>query len=184
MEGSSVVDHRADIYSLGVVFYEMLTGDIPAGHFDPPSKKVQVDVRLDEVVLRAMAREPDRRYQHASDVKSDVESISKDSKGARAPAGRIAKQFLAESSGPTRCNGCDGSGWNSRFGRFIGNPQGTDRRTRTANAPFVETENESPPDGDSAQAQAQVGLSKSDSKGSPTTSNKPSQNYSLFFDGQ
>jgi hypothetical protein len=46
------------------------------GHFDPPSQKVQVDVRLDEVVLRAMARDPARRYQHAGDMKSDVESIS------------------------------------------------------------------------------------------------------------
>ncbi len=75
LQGTKAVDHRADIYSLGVVFYELLTGQIPMGRFDPPSKKVQVDVRLDEVVLRALEQEPHKRYQHASEVKTDVEAV-------------------------------------------------------------------------------------------------------------
>jgi serine/threonine protein kinase len=70
------VDHRADIYSLGVVFYQMLTGELPIGRFAPPSKRVQIDVRLDEVVLRALEKEPELRYQQASEIKTDVETIT------------------------------------------------------------------------------------------------------------
>jgi predicted Ser/Thr protein kinase len=87
MQEAASVDHRADIFSLGVVFYEMLTGQLPIGKFDPPSKKVQVDVRLDEVVLRSLESEPDRRYQHVTDLQTDVESIASDTR----PITRIAE---------------------------------------------------------------------------------------------
>ncbi|MHB8970219.1 MAG: serine/threonine-protein kinase [Pirellulaceae bacterium] len=75
LEHPQSVDHRADIYSLGVVFYQMLTGELPLGRFAPPSRKVQVDVRLDEVVLRALEKDPEQRYQQASEVKTEVDAI-------------------------------------------------------------------------------------------------------------
>ena len=71
------VDHRADIYALGVVFYEMLTGQLPIGHFQKPSQAIGTGPELDGIVLRALAQAVDERYQQAREVKSDVENAGR-----------------------------------------------------------------------------------------------------------
>lgn len=70
----SSVDHRADVFAIGVVFYEMLTGQLPVGRFPAPSELGHGDTHLDAVVLRALESNRERRYQAASEIQQALET--------------------------------------------------------------------------------------------------------------
>lgn len=70
------VDHRADIYALGVMIYQMITGTMPRGAWKYPSEIVHVDTHWDQIVSRALQTDPQERYASVSDVKTDLSTIT------------------------------------------------------------------------------------------------------------
>ncbi len=76
LESPAEVDHRVDLYALGVVFYELLTGQLPLGRFESPSAVHEgLDPRLDRVVLKTLSRKPAQRYQTAAELAAELGEI-------------------------------------------------------------------------------------------------------------
>ncbi len=106
------LDHRADLFSLGVVIYELLTGRTP---FDgaspteiidhilheippPPSRHMSgVPSSLDAIVGRALEKDPDFRYQHARDMKRDLQRVAQELDGV---VPRSTARLAAASAAP------------------------------------------------------------------------------------
>lgn len=70
-----VTDHRVDLYAVGVMLYNMLTGEIPRGVFQPPSVKAGTDARFDDIVSKAMQTDRERRHQTAAELRDELNAI-------------------------------------------------------------------------------------------------------------
>lgn len=76
LESPDQVDHRVDLYAIGVIFYELLTGQLPLGRFDPPSLvNSGIDQRVDAIVMKSLARKPALRYQQAAELDADLYQV-------------------------------------------------------------------------------------------------------------
>ena len=93
------VDVRADLFAVGVLLYEMLTGELPLGRFPPPSAQVPVQSEVDDLVMEALARDPEDRTATAGEMKRSLDEFAKRRVDVT-PGSRRTRRSADKSEGP------------------------------------------------------------------------------------